>query len=486
MSKFWSVVLGLSLLALPCRAQSVVMLSGGGSEGDIGDTTSWSYRLYRHLLDGGDVNGDGQIKVAVIADSSQSNFIPLYFQWLGASAAFNVIVPSRAQANDPAVVDVVRTADAIFIKGGDQGRYYDLWNDTRLEENIRTVAQRGGGIGGTSAGAMSLSEFAFAGSQDLISLDVLQNAQTPYLDDTDGGSGIHTDFLGMVANTVVDSHFHDRGRLGRLLGIMARASADNARPTLLGIGLSDKTGLWLVPATGVARVLGVGSVSFLQQTAASVVRRPVGAPLFMSNVRADVLVEGWAYDLGTRTIAQSPTDALPLTFPGSGAANSGALTIRGTSPTADRAFALTATYAPQGYAAVPTTASPFVRDAVGFTDALDSESRGAIEETIFRALYDAPTYSGLLVPIGAALSRTSTAPDALAFSRAMGTSPEAAAIVIDPSTATSRSLSPYTSNLDAGNGSLRAAAFVNLRVHVLGQTAVWGTTYNTRTHALQP
>lgn len=82
------------------------------------------------------------------------------------------------------------------------------------------------------------------GEKDLISQDVLTNAQTRYLDDADGGSGIHADFLGFVANTVIDSHFNDRGRLARLLGVMAKANADFGLTTgLLGIGLGIRPGL---------------------------------------------------------------------------------------------------------------------------------------------------------------------------------------------------------------------------------------------------
>lgn len=484
MSRILGLVLGLSLVALPCQAQGVLMLAGGGSEGDIGDTTSWSYRLYHHLLDGGDVNGDGRVTVAVVADSSQSEFIPQYFEWLGATDAFNVIVATRSQAQDPAVVDSIRGADAIFIKGGDQGEYYDRWNGTRLEDNLRYVAGLNGGIGGTSAGAMSISQYAFAGGQDLVSLDVLTNAQTPYLNDTDGGSGIHTDFLGFLAGAVIDTHFTERGRLARLLGIMAKASEDNAQPGLLGIGLSDQTGLWIAGDT--AQVLGVGSVAFLQQTPASVVHRPVGAPLYMSDLRADLLTEGWSFRLADKTVSGQPADAQTVSYPGNGTANSGSLTIKGNSAQADRAFALTATYAPQGYTLVPAKTSPYVRDAIGITDSQNSDQRGAIQETLLRGLYDYPNDSGFLVSLGGSLTRTSSTPNNLSFVRTSpGSYPESATVVFDGKGITAKSLSPYISGSDSGNGSLKAAALVNLRIHVLGQTSTWGTTYNTQSHGLQ-
>ena len=135
-------------------ASPLVVLAGGGSEGDVGDTTSWSYHLYSRLLDRGDVNADGELNVAILSTNVESDWLPGYFQWLGADTAYNVWVPNISTANDPGTVDVLRLADVIFIKGGDQGEYYDQWNDTRLETNIRyVVEQLGGAIGGTSAGA---------------------------------------------------------------------------------------------------------------------------------------------------------------------------------------------------------------------------------------------------------------------------------------------------------------------------------------------
>ncbi|AGY57072.1 cyanophycinase [Gloeobacter kilaueensis] len=483
MKKIWSLVSGLLLIATPCYAQAVVMVAGGGSEGDIGDTTSWSYRLYPHLLDGGDVNGDGRITVAVLANSPQSSFIPQYFKWLGADDAFNVIIASRDQANNAGTVDAVRGVDAIFIKGGDQGVYYDLWNGTRLEDNIRYVVQTlNGGIGGTSAGAMSQSQYAFAGGKDLISLDILTNAQTPYLNDTDGGSGIHNDFLGFVTGSVIDSHFNDRGRLARLLGIMAKAQSDYQLSTLLGIGLGDQTGLAIHGNS--AQVIGVGSVTFAQPTPQTVVHRPAGAPLYLTNIRADVLTEGWSFDLTSRVVTNRPADALPVSYAGDSAANKNALTIDGSKKPQERSYALKASYYPQGYSLTPTPSSTDILNSIGLNDSQNSNNRGYIQETILRALYDHPDYSGILLSVGGKITRAQNSPDLLSFGPGSG-GPESAAVIFDGEQVSAKSLSPYVSTSDSGNGSLHSAALENLRVHVLGQTSIWGTKYDSRDHDLQ-
>ena len=188
----------LAILVLPTTlmAQGVVVLAGGGREGDQGDTNAWSYRLYRKLVENGDRNNDGVVKVAILTTLLEVNdpdwyayaeapttanppglglthaqavaqallddaWLPDYFQWLGSSVglntqAVNVEATSSVDANDAARMAPVADADVVFIKGGDQGEYFDKWNSSLLEAHIRSVVQtRGGAVGGTSAGAMS-------------------------------------------------------------------------------------------------------------------------------------------------------------------------------------------------------------------------------------------------------------------------------------------------------------------------------------------
>jgi cyanophycinase len=221
-----------------------------------------------------------------------------YFLWLGATQAVNVRVATVSAANDSSVVGTVATSDVVFLKGGDQGEYYDLWNNSLLESNIRTVVANGGSVGGTSAGAMSLARYCFSGGQDLISLDVLQDAQTAYLNDASaGGSGLHTDFPGFV-DALIDTHYTTRARLGRMLGLLGKAVQDNNNKTILAIGIEERTGLAITGTT--AEVIGVGSVDFIQQTSTTVLKRDAQRPLYDSNLSQDRLNEGWKFNLSTR------------------------------------------------------------------------------------------------------------------------------------------------------------------------------------------
>jgi len=327
-------LLSLILAPGPAQAAGVIIAAGGGSEGAVGDTTSWSYKLYKKFIENGDKTGDGKVSVAILSTSTQDSWLPSYFVWIGQTLgvtvnAFNVTVATRADANNTTIVDPVKTADVVFLKGGDQGAYYDAWNGTTLETNIRAVDSRRGAIGGTSAGAMSLSQYCFAGGQDLVSLDVLQDAQTPYLNDTDGGSGIHTDFLGFVGSSLIDTHYTTRARMGRTLGILAKAIQDSSNTNVLAIGIEERTGIALTGTR--AEVIGVGSIDFMLQTSSSMVKRDAKHPLFFTNVRLDRLTEGWRYDISSRTVdtTNRPTSATAVVYSGDSAANSGSVTIRG-------------------------------------------------------------------------------------------------------------------------------------------------------------
>jgi len=464
-------------------APGTIVLAGGGAEGDVGDTTSWSYKLYRKVVENGDVDADGVVRVAVLTASSSTSFITDYFEWIGTTVGRNVdatiyLVATRADANSSALVGPVASADAVFIKGGDQGVYYDQWNGTLLETNVRAVADRGGALSGTSAGAMSLPQYCFCGGSDLISEDIMENSHTSYLNDTsDGGSAIHTDFLGYLSRITVDTHFTERGRFGRLLGIMAKAGEDNADPAILGIGIERQTGLSIRGST--AEVIGIGEVSFVQQTAATTRIRTAGKPLVYTDLKVDRLTHGWTYDLSTKAPVTRPSGVVAVSYAGDGAANSGALTITGRTEKDNVKFEKVATYNPKDYSLANTTASVFVRTGVGFTDAGYSTNRGYKQETLFRALYDVPSYTGYLLFYGGTASRASGSPDVLSFA-GDGT------IVIDGKTVTYKGLSPYKSYQATSSGTLRAAALTNLTVHVLSESTTTGKRWNSRTHAIVP
>lgn len=446
-----------------------VVLAGGGSEGEEGDRSAWSARLYPHLWDAGDVSGDGLITVAVLSSEDETDWLPDYLVALGADAAFNLKVDTREVAQDEGLVDRFEAVDAVFLKGGDQGVYYDAWNETALEELIREVHERrGGGVGGTSAGAMSMAGHAFAGGEDLVTADVLEDAETPYLDDTDGGSGVHGDFFGFVPGYVVDTHFTQRARLGRLAGVMARVVEDEGLTTLRGIGCEEQTGVWI--ADGVATVVGVGAVSLVQTDGATRPEREEGTPLSWAELRLDRLTDGWRFALGSGEVdtAAPPEGAEAVAWDGLGRSESDEWYVDGDLPRHEQRFAWVEARDPDPWSESEGADTPVLADAIGMMDAFESDRRGPAEEALFRGLHDHVGASGFLVGYGGGAERDAERPDVVRLvANAAVDAPPMASIIIDTSGLSWRSLSPVPSVSDLGDGSLHAAGLVGARVHVL-------------------
>lgn len=449
----------------------ILVLAGGGSEGDEGDTESWSARLYAHLLDGGDVTGDGLVRVVILSTEDETDWLPEYFEWLGADEAVNLRVGSRDFAD---VTQVAADYDAVFIKGGDQSEYYDLWSDTVLAGSIRSVHDDyGGGVGGTSAGAMALAGYAWVADQDLISLDVLSDCQTPYLVDSDGSVGLRSDFLGLVDDWVIDTHATERGRLGRLIGLVGTAHA-TGHP-IEGVGISEQTGLWI--EEGVANVVGDGAVTVVHGGEWTCT---AGAPPAYADLSIDRLTDGWTWAIATNDLL--PADGAEMVaWDGGSGEDAGTWAADGDLPADEERFAWVADRDPEPYATHAGSAPPLLADGIGILDAHDDDRRGANEETAFRALYDHIGAAAYLVPEGtrleleAGLLRATDNPDSDA--------PPASVILLDSSTVTWRGLSPSASNADVGDTSLHAAALVGLTAHLL-YTPTDGVAYDPLAHGL--
>ncbi|MCB9791717.1 MAG: Type 1 glutamine amidotransferase-like domain-containing protein [Alphaproteobacteria bacterium] len=440
------------------RVGGVIVLAGGGSEGELDDLEAWSARLYGALLSGGDISGDGLLRVAVLSADEETDWIPRYFERLGADEAFNLRAGTRRAAQEAAAE--LEQVDVIFIKGGDQGVYYDLWNDNALDEAIWDLHARGGGVGGTSAGAMALAGLALAGGRDLVSADLLADAHSPYLDDTDGGSALHADFIGLVPGALIDTHFTQRARLGRLAGAMARALDEGQVEALIGIGLEQRTGLVLLDAQ--AEVIGIGAVTLLLPESAPL--RAPGRGLIWPGLRMHRLTEGFVVDLERFEIEASPEGALlEVPSPERGPAPEG-WSASGADPTHQERFAWAVEAAPFGTHA--GAEAPLLPGSLALCEAQDSDQRGLRHEQLFAALYARPGAVGLL--LGAQAGLEAVDGETLRIGGPNGEALGDSVLIVDSAQLSARALSPWPSNEDSGDGSLRAAALVDLRLHVLG------------------
>ena len=161
----------------------------------------------------------------------------------------------RDAAGAAATLDAVRTADLLFMTGGDQERLVDVIVDTPLHELIRERHRAGDlAIAGTSAGASALGAHMPVGDLDE------QFAGPP--------RALHR-ALGLMPALVIDQHFAQRKRHARLLRLV---SLD---PRRLGVGIDEDTALLIRPDVDL-RVVGSGAATVIDATRATDRRDPAG------------------------------------------------------------------------------------------------------------------------------------------------------------------------------------------------------------------
>ena len=165
------------------------------------------------------------------------------FRELGATQTSHLPIHSVDEANDPGSVNRILSAGGIFLTGGDQRRLMQRLAGTDAARALHIAFQvRSCCIGGTSAGAAAMSHV------------MLAEGDTPRLPEKDAavlGTG-----LGFVANAIIDQHFSQRRRLGRLLSALAQ------RPDLLGVGIDEDTALLIERGRGI-EVIGQGAVTLI-------------------------------------------------------------------------------------------------------------------------------------------------------------------------------------------------------------------------------
>jgi cyanophycinase len=148
---------------------------------------------------------------------------------LGAGSVKVLHAASREEANAPGFVEPLREATGVWMNGGSQARLARVYVDTEVETQLHALYERGGVIGGSSAGAAILSRVM-----------VLHGT-----DDRDVTAGRGFDLL---PDSVIDMHFFERSRVQRLLKVLEQ------NPGRYGLGIDAATALEVYDGT--FRVLG--------------------------------------------------------------------------------------------------------------------------------------------------------------------------------------------------------------------------------------
>lgn len=235
--------------------------------------------------------GGAGARIAVVATASSLgeailNEYDRVFRDLGAGDVLRLSPASRAEANDRSdsgAAAALADVDAVFMTGGNQLKLTQVIGGTRFSDAVIAAYGRGALVGGTSAGASAVSEHMIAFGDE---------ADTPRQGVTASAAG-----LGLLPDVIVDQHFSQRNRYGRLLSLVARS------PRLLGLGVDEDTAA-VITGGHLLEVVGSGCV-FLADGSASVSDAhlaEIGAPLLVSGVVIHTLPAGARFDLGARRL----------------------------------------------------------------------------------------------------------------------------------------------------------------------------------------
>jgi len=236
--------------------------------------------------------GGQDARIAVI--SAASSLGPLagemyrrIFTEMGASDVYPIHTTTRAQCAEPTAVRSVTEATGVFLTGGNQLRLSSTIGGTPLAQAIVRRHREGAVVAGTSAGASAMSTHmvAFGASGATPKQRMVQMAAG----------------LGILPGVIIDQHFEQRNRLGRLLAIIAQ------NPSLLGIGIDEDTA-GVVGPDHVLEVIGRRSVTIVDGADSETDAWEVKAhrPLMISNVRLHSLPSGYRFDMDSRERVAAP------------------------------------------------------------------------------------------------------------------------------------------------------------------------------------
>ncbi len=183
----------------------------------------------------------------------------------------------------------IKNAKAIFFTGGDQVRLTKLFLGTKAFNEIHKVYEKGGVIGGTSAGAAIMSKIMITG-------DELINKDTTTIFKTIQRGNVQTvEGFGFLDDAIIDQHFILRKRLNRLISVLLE------NPDKLGIGIDESTAI-IVKPNRTFEVAGDRTVIVFNPTKTKNIKTNSRGLFSASNINFDILQAGQSYNLKSKRI----------------------------------------------------------------------------------------------------------------------------------------------------------------------------------------
>ncbi|MBD6618489.1 cyanophycinase [Komarekiella sp. 'clone 1'] len=203
------------------------------------------------------------------------------FERLGAENVRIIDTETREDATSSTALEAIQKATGVFFTGGDQARITSILKDTEIDTAIHKRFSEGIVVAGTSAGAAVMPD----------KMIVEGDSQTnPRIEVVEMGPG-----LGFLPGVVIDQHFSQRGRLGRLISALLQ------EPAVLGFGIDENTAM--VVTDNQIEVIGEGVVTIVDESEATY--NNLGEilkdePLAIFGSKLHILPNGYKFDLKTR------------------------------------------------------------------------------------------------------------------------------------------------------------------------------------------
>ena len=267
------------------RGRTGTLIIIGGHE-DKGDDPLILKEVVRRV-------GNGKLVVATVASSLPDEMWEEYervFRRLGIKHLYRLDLDSHEDAFSDRKRKLLEDADGVFFTGGDQLKITSLIGASPICERLRELYHSGGLVCGTSAGASVMSDTMLVGGGSDGSTRI-------------GESVRMAPGLGLAKEILIDQHFAERGRVGRLLGAVAQ------NPRQLGIGIDENTAIVVTGGGRRFQVIGDGAVYVLnawQMTYSNLTEESHDRALSMFGTRLDVLSQGDVYDLNKREPRNRP------------------------------------------------------------------------------------------------------------------------------------------------------------------------------------
>lgn len=263
-----------------------LIIIGGGI--DVGDSIAnekeinrsyfCSCGILKNIIEESKYKEESRIEIITTASKIPKEVSEMYiraFKLLGAKNVAHLPINSRLEANNPDNLQRLTQANAVLVTGGDQLRLTSVIGGTPFQQMLLDKYNQEEFLyAGTSAGAAAVSS-------SMIYQGNSSDALLKGLVEINSG-------LGLIDSVIIDTHFIQRGRIGRLFQVVV------GNPMKIGIGLGEDTGLIITDNNDTMIAIGSGSIILVdgrQITDTNLTQIEIGSPISISNIITHVMTQ---------------------------------------------------------------------------------------------------------------------------------------------------------------------------------------------------